>query len=313
MAVATPAAPVTPEPSPRPPAPKQPGSIRHKVPTGRLVRQPSLPAAPQVPRAFSLRPPPKAVVPQPSLATGPIAVATPTPSVEESEGPVEVEVVPPPDYQRPLPPDPQAVLQTPQAVHFGYTYSRSLLNLQRDGQLDVGIMNVGWTTVDVWLRNKSRQPLRMFLFPGMIFKPAGNTRWTPLMLRDLQEVFLYPGTHQVFRLQCYSLDRKKPLPDDQTPIPYALEPQRDPRFPRALRVMQAQLEKEAQPDTSSVIDGRTRTLTVQYALYEATSGRYDVKAQLSRELGAISGEEFVQISQAVLGGADQLLRAADRL
>lgn len=279
---------------------------RHAAPPApkKQLASPKLPAPPVIPTHHK-RPP--AV----STEVSPTPSAVEAPDEPDVNAPIEVEVVPPPDWPK-QPPDPQSVLTTPEAPHFGYTYSRSLLNLVRDGNLDIRIVATGHTNVAVHLSNPGRRALHMYLFPGMIFKPKKTGTYSPLVLATLQDVTLYPGATQQFSLQCYSLDRKKPLPDERNPILYRLEPDRDPRFPRALRVLQAMLAEEALPEQKHDYQNN-RPLIVQFALWQATSGRYDPSREFAREIGPVARGELQERKAIVFDNVGRLMRAADAL
>lgn len=271
------------------------------------VQKPALPGPAKVPSAVSARPGKKGPVEEvdvvPPGAAGADAV--------DADAPVEIEVVPPPDWPKQRP-DPQSVLLTPDAPHFGYTYSRSLLNLQRDGNLQIELVGTGHTNVAVQVFNTGRKALHFYLFPGMIFKPKKNTMYSPLVLASLQEVTLYPGTREQFRFQCYSLERKKPLPDERSPVSYRLEPDRDSRYPRALRILSAMLAEEALPEQKPDYQNN-RPLIVQFALWQATSGRYDPRREFAREVGPVNREELESRRQVVFDNVSRLVRAADAL
>lgn len=245
----------------------------------------------------------------------------PTPTAAPQEGPIEIEVVPPedPSLLQQLPPapeqDPQAVLKTPMAVHFGYSYSRSLSNLVRDGQLKLRMIGTGYTSLRVRLENTGRRPIHGYFFPGMIFKPKKNTQFSPLILTDRQEFFLYPDSPQELQFQGYSLDRKKPLPDERFPLVYRLEPDRDSRYPTALRVVQALLERESDPVKTPQSPTYTnhRATIIQLALWRATSGRYRADEEVAQLVGGINPADFPKLRDAIYAEVEALSRYAARL
>lgn len=289
-----------PRPSPKPPIvrPVQPEPILRPKPKPR----------PEAPVAITVVPPSR---PEP----GPHSTAAP------QEGPIEIEVVPPEDpavlqQLQPAPPqDPQAVLKTPLAVHFGYTYSRSLSNLMRDGQLKFLMVGSGYTSLKVRLENKGKRPIHGFFFPGMIFKPKKNTQFAPLILTDRHEFFLYPDSPQELQFQGFSLDRKKPLPDERFPLAYRLEPDRDSRYPTALRVVQALLELESDPVKTPQSPTYTnhRNTILQLALWRATSGRYRADEEVAQLVGGINPQDFPKLRDAIYAEVEALSRYAARL
>lgn len=210
----------------------------------------------------------------------------------------------------PPPKDPQAVLATPLAVHYGYSYSRSLENLVRDGILELNLVATGYTTLEVGVANRGLRPLHFFLFPGMIFKPKNTTTYASMVVADVREVFLYPGSSQGVRLECYSLDRKKPLPDERMPILYRLEPNPDSRYTMALRVMRALLTQDESAPDRSVEYGKHRTTIVQFALWQASAGRYNPDLDLARALGSNDPKEFKALRTLVYSEVDKLSREA---
>lgn len=228
---------------------------------------------------------------------------------------MEIELVPPQDADTqlpPAPPDPQATLGTPLAVHYGYSYCRSLANLQRDGQLKLSIWGVDETTLAIQLENRGSHPLRLFLFPGMIFQCHGSTALAPLVLADLNEVVLLPGEPQSFHFQAYSLDRHKPLPNRDHPVPYQMMDRRDPRFPLALRVLQAVLQDEqAQAGAPmSELYSRYRRVIVQLALWRATSGNLTKEKDWERLLEDLEPSSSAQVVQFVDREAARLVQEA---
>lgn len=274
------------------------------------VVQPAMPSQATVP--VRRKPAP---TPTPTLA--PAATASPSPSTpgEDPQAPVEIELVPPEDLKLAPPPpeDPQAVLKTPLAVHYGYTYSRSLLNLERDGVLKVSLVGSGYNTVDVFVHNQGSRPLHFYFFPGMIFKPEKTTTFCSFMQAEVQEVFLYPNSRDRLRFSCFSLDHKKPFPDERFPVSYRLEPNPDLRYPRALRVMRALLAEVASGQIHSPEYDLHRNTIVQIALWQAAAaGRYNADGELARVLGPTEPKTFQSVRTLVYAEADKLQRAANQ-
>lgn len=303
----------TPTPLPPPPKPKpKPVAKPPRV----AFKQPSLPQPIKVPKATPKPTAPPA--PPPKVASNPKPIK-PAPPPDSDKEPIEIDVVPPQDLsilrKSWQPADPQAVLKTPQAVHFGYSYSRSLQYLERDGLLKIGIKGTGYTTVAIGIENRARRPLHFFLFPGQIFKPQRNTKYAPFLLTDLQEVFLYPQSRQQFTFNCYSLDRRKALPDPEFPVAYRLEGDRDPRFPKALRILEAILLQESDDNFYQGKEDyqQHRTSILQLALWKATSGNYDSRDEVRRFLQDVPPHRLAREHAVVVGEVEALHRLANRI
>jgi hypothetical protein len=284
-----PAPPLQVAPSPRPAAPKK---------KKKLVAQhsPSLPHPPSIP---THRPAP--VVPK-------RPTATPT----QAPADYEVEVTPPAADSAALPADPQDVLQTPRAVEYGYSYTRSLLHLIRDGEMRVSLVGSGWTQLDFAVESLSKRPIRFYVFPGMIFKPATNHNFASFMAGDVREFYLYPGAKDGYRFQCYSLDHQKPLPREGFPIKYAFEPTPDAHYSGSLRVMRALLtEDEGVPDRSDLYL-KNRSTIIQFALWKATAGAYNPEPDLATRLGPMDPKQFHEIRDLVFSEVEKLNREARR-
>ena len=225
----------------------------------------------------------------------------------------EVEVSPPAAETTSPPADPQDVLQTPRAVEYGYSYSRSLLNLIRDGEMRVSLVGSGWTQLDFAVESLSKRPIRFYVFPGMIFKPATNHSFASFIAADVREFYLYPGAKDGYRFQCYSLDHQKPLPREGFPIRYAFEPTPDAHYSSSLRVMRALLsEDEGVPDRSDLYL-KNRSTIVQFALWKANAGAYDPEPDLATRLGPMDPKQFREIRDLVFSEVEKLNSEARKL
>lgn len=306
-------APASPEITPTP----RPLKVIPPAPRPTTTRAPRLPGDPSFPKATP-RQTPLPEAPPPSLPSG----ARPRPQPLEPvdpQAPVEIEIVPPPD----MPAlrkvwkesDPQAVLKTPAAVHFGYSYSQGMQYLVRDRLLKMQVLGVGGGDLTIWLENTSKRPLHFFFFPGQIFKPRKDRRFSALILTGVEEAFLYPGSRRELRLSGYSLDRRKPLVDPRFPVEYALAAQRDNTYTRALLVLQALLTQESAHDffLDREFYQAHRSLILQTALWRATSGNYNPSEELRQALRPGSLQEFEQQRKRLLTEVDSLHRLANQL
>lgn len=307
----------TPEPTPAKPNPKPkvPAKAQPKPVT---FKQPALPRPAAIPKAQPKPKPSQGLLPDKLTSTQPRPAKVAPPPDSDKE-PIEIDIVPPEDLsvlrKSWQPTDPQAVLKTPQAVHFGYSYSRSLEYLVRDRLLEIDLLGTGHTTVALRVENRARRPLHFYFFPGQIFKPKKNTKYAPLLLADLQEVFLYPQSQQQFQFNCYSLDRRKALPDPEFPVVYRLEGSRDPRFPKALRTLEAILLQESAEDFYQGKEDyqQHRTTILQLALWKATSGNYDSSDELRRFLHHVPPHKLARERSVVIQEVDSLQRLANQL
>lgn len=299
---------ISPQAKPAPPGgkPRPKPKVVEKPVARPLEMQPAIPRQVAVPVRVISRPTPQAVEASPT--------ATSAPAVDP-EAPLEIELVPPEDVSLAPPPpeDPQAVLKTPMAVHYGYTYSRSLVNLERDGILKINLVGSGYSAIDIFVVNQGIRPLHFYFFPGMIFKPEKTTTFCSLMLGEVHEVFLYPNSRDRLRFSCYSLDHKKPFPDERFPVSYRLEPNPDLRYPRALRVMRALLTDVASGREHSDEYGQHRNLIVQLALWQAgAAGRYHADGELAQLLGPSDPKVFQAVRSLVYSEVDKLQREANQ-
>ena len=309
------------KPTPRPPAQTKPrpGGPAAEAPKKTLVTRAPQGVRPHLPKPRKVPSPPRhpSSSPAPSSVSSP-GVATVVPPNPVDPGPVEIELVPPQDLSllHPAPPpppqDPQAILQTPLAVHYGYTYSRSLNQLVRDGILEMSMVASGYTTLEFAFHNRGTRALHFYLFPGMIFKPMKTSNFASMILADVREIKLYPNSRDQFHIEGYSLDHKKPLPDERFPVLYRMEDNPDPHYPKTLRVMRALLtEDEAVPDRSDDYS-RYRSTIIQFALWQASAGRYSQDSELHRALGPQDPKRFEALRELIYGEAERLNREANQ-
>jgi len=283
VASPTPAATASPELSPTPTPTPAVSATPEARPTASLAVNQTRPAAPEEPVQTVVRPAlPTVKHPYPQ---GHAPVSTPTPTVEESPEPAEVETAAP-----------------------TATFESKLLAATRElrrtlDQRDVEVTYVGTgltgDVLELMLVNRKSQAVRIEYAPGMMLVPDHDVSVPSLMVSDPLTVLLAPEETRKVKLGAYALDGVA-LPGDGRMVDYRLKVS---PTSHAIRLLKASLSVPQHPKLAPQLHRRA---VMQLALWEAAHIALD-DSRFQTALGLYARDGWARTS--VLADVDPLLQA----